>query len=397
MARRSSPWRGRSPPRWTTQGRRRRRDAQPADSDAAWSSSWSMARRRRPATSSRPYVSWVPKRSQPASSSARTVATVLARRRREHGQDLEERRVVEARRRDRARSTSSAGRPPSRPARGAAARPRASTAMRWRTVSFGPHSPSGNGRHSATRAFAAAASRPGNAAKASIERAFVGLVGHATGLLVDQVRREPARRLIERDALSGRVVGQLVATDPADPEVVAVGVPQVVAGDRGARPHRERFGQPDAGPRLRLEQVEQRALLRVVGAGRVARRGPDALVALGDEVGVRERLVGRVAPQLAPDALVEPLGEGLGQAVGEGLGEDRRVVVVGRLELGDDLVEADAGRDREGADVVGDAGLGRGDEIGEGDVGPAVGLGHLLAERPEGRPRAPAARRRTRP
>ena len=45
------------------------------------------------------------------------------------------------------------------------------------------------------------------------------------------------------------------------------------------------------------------------------------------------------------------------------------------------------GRHREGADEVGDAGVGRGHEVGEGDVGPAVGLGHLLAERPEDRPR----------
>ena len=93
---------------------------------------------------------------------------------------------------------------------------------------------------------------------------------------------------------------------------------------------------------LGLEQLEQRPLLGVVRAGRVARGGPDALVALGDQVRVGERLVGRVAPELAADALVEPLGEGLGQAIGEGLGEDRRVVVVGRLELRDDLVEADA-------------------------------------------------------
>ena len=57
-------------------------------------------------------------------------------------------------------------------------------------------------------------------------------LGSRAGLLVDQVRREPALRLGERHALPGRVVGQLVATDPADPEVVALRVPEVVAGDR---------------------------------------------------------------------------------------------------------------------------------------------------------------------
>ncbi len=84
---------------------------------------------------------------------------------------------------------------------------------------------------------------------------------------------------------------------------------------------------------------------------------------------------------------MEPLGEGLGQPVGEGLRQDRRVVVVGRLELGDDLLEAVPGRDRERADEVGDAGVGGGDEVGERDVRPAIGLGHLLAERPEDRAR----------
>ena len=54
---------------------------------------------------------------------------------------------------------------------------------------------------------------------------------------------------------------------------------------------------------------------------------------------------------------MHPLGEGLGQAVGQRLGQDRRVVVVGRLELGDDLVEPVAGGDRERADEVGDAGI----------------------------------------
>ena len=211
-----------------------------------------------------------------------------------------------------------------------------STAIRWRAISAGPHSPARHGLALCGRCGS------GEGRREAAEGLEQLVSAHARGLLVDQVRGEPALRLGERHALPGRVVGQLVATDPADPEVVAVRVPQVVAGDRGARPHRERLGQPDAGPRLRLEQVEQRRLLGVVRAGRIAGRRADALVALGDEVGVRERLVGRVAPQLAPDALVEPLGEGLGQAVGEGLGEDRRVVVVGRLELGHDLVEADA-------------------------------------------------------
>ena len=90
----------------------------------------------------------------------------------------------------------------------------------------------------------------------------------------------------------------------------------------------------------------------MVGLGRVAGRRTDPAIRLADQLLGRERLVGRVAPQLAPDACVHVLGRRLGEAVGERLDQDRRVVVVGRLEaLGDgDLLVA--GGDDEGADVV---------------------------------------------
>ena len=51
------------------------------------------------------------------------------------------------------------------------------------------------------------------------------------------------------------------------------------------------------------------------------------------------------------------------------------------LNAGGDLVEAVAGRDDEPADVVGQPGLARRGEVGEGEVGPAGWLDHLLAER----------------
>ena len=62
--------------------RDRRTDAasgQPVASPARCSSSWSTAIRNRPATSRTPYVAWVPWRAHPASSKARTVATVCPR------------------------------------------------------------------------------------------------------------------------------------------------------------------------------------------------------------------------------------------------------------------------------------------------------------------------------
>ena len=86
--------------------------------------------------------------------------------------------------------------------------------------------------------------------------------------------------------------------------------------DGGARGRGVRLGEPEACL-LRAEELEERPLLRVVGAGRVAERGPDAAIPLGDEVGPRELLVGRVPG--TPCALVEPLRERLGEPVGEGL------------------------------------------------------------------------------
>src|SRR5262245_65788804 len=59
--------------------------------------------------------------------------------------------------------------------------------------------------------------------------------------VVREVRGEPARRLVERQARPPRVVLQLVAPDPPDPEVVGVRVPQVEPGDRGGREHRHRL------------------------------------------------------------------------------------------------------------------------------------------------------------
>jgi hypothetical protein len=57
--------------------------------------------------------------------------------------------------------------------------------------------------------------------------------------------------------------------------------------------------------RRRVEQLEQRALLGVVGAGRIAGRRPDADVLLGDQLVVRQYLVGGVAPQLAAHLRVQ--------------------------------------------------------------------------------------------
>src|SRR3546814_10086353 len=53
--------------------------------------------------------------------------------------------------------------------------------------------------------------------------------------LVDEVRRQSAFGLFERDALAPGVIRDLVAADPADAEVARIGMPEVVARHRGDR------------------------------------------------------------------------------------------------------------------------------------------------------------------
>ena len=48
-------------------------------------------------------------------------------------------------------------------------------------------------------------------------------------------------------------------------------------------------------------------------------------------------------------------GKGFGQAVGQRAQQDGGIIVLGRLEALDVLLLADAGGDREAADVIGDA------------------------------------------
>ena len=90
--------------------------------------------------------------------------------------------------------------------------------------------------------------------------------------------------------------------------------------------------------------------------------------------------VGCVAPQLGADPLVHALGKGLGDAVGERLEQDRRIVVVVRLEPFRDLDLLGPSGDDEPADPVGDTRVDRGDVVAEAQVGLAVALGGLLAD-----------------
>src|SRR5689334_16890290 len=71
---------------------------------------------------------------------------------------------------------------------------------------------------------------------------------------VAEVGREPALGLLERLSGPGCVVGDLVLTEPADDEVLALRVREVPAGDRGSRPHGPGLRERDPGIRLDVEE-----------------------------------------------------------------------------------------------------------------------------------------------
>src|SRR5213076_2333705 len=107
-------------------------------------------------------------------------------------------------------------------------------------------------------------------------------------------------------ALAARVVERLVGADAADLEIPRLRVREVEAAHGSGGDHGEGLRQPDLGPRLGLEQVEEGALLGVVGTGRIAGGRPDPAVAFPDEVVGAEALALAVAPFRA-----RPLVEGL--------------------------------------------------------------------------------------
>src|SRR5690606_21197078 len=103
----------------------------------------------------------------------------------------------------------------------------------------------------------------------------------------------------------------LVAAEAANPEIAGAGMGEIEAGDGRTGPHREAFGKVDAGVGFRVEKVEDRAFLGMVGAGGVAGGRTDAAVLFADQLLVREHLVRGIAPEFAPDPGVETFGEGL--------------------------------------------------------------------------------------
>src|SRR5262245_22048769 len=73
---------------------------------------------------------------------------------------------------------------------------------------------------------------------------------------------------------------------------------------------------------LRLQELPESPLLRMVGAGGIPRGRPDAAVTLANQLFIRE-LFAFAIPPLLPNPFVQGLGEGFSQPVREGFGHDR--------------------------------------------------------------------------
>ena len=95
--------------------------------------------------------------------------------------------------------------------------------------------------------------------------------------------------------------------------------------------HGSVFCQGDADA-LHVQQVVQDEVDGLVGQGRVAHGGADALEAFGQQVGDGQVLVRSVAPGCLADVLVHLLCGGFGQAVAEGLDEQVAVGVARSVE-----------------------------------------------------------------
>src|SRR6202042_207370 len=116
-------------------------------------------------------------------------------------------------------------------------------------------------------------------------------------------------RFRNRPVLAARIIFYLVALDLADAEITAFGVGIIEARHRRTGPHGETFRQLDADLVFRIQQLEQGCLLAVLGLGRIAWRGADALIFLADQVGVGELLLGGIAPIFLAHFLVQALGK----------------------------------------------------------------------------------------
>src|SRR3546814_14366554 len=117
-------------------------------------------------------------------------------------------------------------------------------------------------------------------------------------------------------------------------EALRLRVGEVPPGDRSPRPNRHPLCELDAGVGSDIEQLPERPLLGVLGAGRIAGCRTDAAILLRDQVLVRQALppvLARVAPELGPNPLVQSFRECRAGQVGTGREPACRILVASVL------------------------------------------------------------------
>ena len=139
--------------------------------------------------------------------------------------------------------------------------------------------------------------------------------------------------------------------------------------NRRAGVHGTRFGEFHPSLRFRIEELEEEGLLGVVGLGRVARSGADALVNLLDELGAIE-LSGTLDAPGDTGSVVKKFREGFCEAVGDGLDHNRFIVVFLGFVFVCKFVRT-MNADNEATEVVAAVLAMRRDIVGEGVVGLA--------------------------
>src|SRR3954454_24225712 len=101
--------------------------------------------------------------------------------------------------------------------------------------------------------------------------------------LVIQVGGEPPLYLSNVQLFPLGIILYLLTLDLANPEILRIRAPEVVAADRRCRHHGKALGQSDSGVLLHVEQVDWDPLLGVIGTGGISRGRPNALIALLDQ------------------------------------------------------------------------------------------------------------------
>ena len=170
--------------------------------------------------------------------------------------------------------------------------------------------------------------------------------------LVIQPGSKPSFGFLQGHAFADVIIKQLIATEPANGEVFRFRVRKIKSAHAAGGPHRKTFRQIDAGVLLRVEQFPENSLFRVIGTGGIARRRPNAAILFRDQIFGGQLFRFAVAPLLA-DAPVQKFRERLRQPVGQRFRHDGVVVVVVGLEFFYQLINAVAGGDGKGAQMVG--------------------------------------------